>query len=465
MNHKILLIEDDETFFDSLSLMLNDYSIEIIWAKTGAEGIQAFRQNPYIFPVVIIDYKLPDMNGGDVCRHLKRLSSDQIFLFTSQYFEKEYLTDQLRVGSNGFVDKTDSPENIRGEVLRAVSFYESTNRVLGFDTFEKTKAQRELEAEGITGRSEIMYNVLKELISARDSKYATLLVGETGTGKELAAKAIVPKGKNLVSLSCASFINRENMLESELFGYVKGAFTDAKHDTPGLVMQAHGNVLFLDELHMLSIAAQSKLLRFLQEMKFRRVGDNSAKETSVNFKLIAAVQPDIKQRLKDGRFLPDLLERVGALVVHVPALKDRAEDIESLVRKFQDEFNETRVVADQRQFRIDTVNEMKLHSWPTNVRGLQNAVNRMLTNCSTKIVVPRDFKVYLEKDLMRDSVEVPPAEGPLEVATKEFETRTIKAALKKSRTRLEAAARLSLPMTSFLRKLSKLEINADLYLM
>lgn len=463
MKHKILLIEDDETFYDSVKTIMTGHPVEIVWADTGAKGIQKYRQDLYSFAVVIIDYKLPDTNGGDVCRHLKRLNSEQIFLFTSQYFEKEYLTDQLRAGSDGFIDKTTQPEEIREEILRATSIYEKENRVLGADVFEKTRTQRDLEAEGFTGKSAVMYSMLQRLISARDSKYPTLLVGETGSGKELAAKTLVPKGKNLVALSCASFIDRENLLESELFGYVKGAFTDAKADTPGLIMQAHNNVLFLDELHQLSIAAQSKLLRFLQEMRFRKVGDHTGRETAVDFKLVAAVQPDIKLRLKDGRFLPDLLERVGALVVHVPPLRERPEDIELLVRKFQDDFNDGRSPSEKRQVRISTITEMAKQPWPTNVRGLQNAVKRMLTNCHSDVVNPKDFRAHLDNDLMTDA---DPQTGhlSLEEAKKNFESKAIIKALKGSRTRVEAAARVGLPLTNFLRRLEKFEINADLFL-
>jgi len=461
LKHKILLIEDEETFFDSVSLNLSGDPVEIVWAPTGAKGIQAYRQDINDFSVVMIDYLLPDITGSEVCRRLKALNPDQIFLYTSQYFEREYLTDQLRTGSDGFVDKTSAPDEMRNEILRAIHTFEKETRILGRDQFEKSKLQAQLESEGFVGRSEVMHKMLQKILAARESKYGTLLVGESGTGKELAARALVPKGKKLIAVSGASFVERENMLESELFGYVKGAFTDAKADTPGLVMQAHGNVLFFDELHQLSVAAQAKLLRFLQEMKFRKVGDHTGREIAVDFKLIAAVQPDIKQRLKDGRFLPDLLERVGALLIEVPSLRERPEDIEPLVRKFQDEFNESRPAEARRQVRISTITEMQKQPWPTNVRGLQNAVKRMLTNCKTDVVNPTDFRDFLRGDLMGEEIA---ENSSLEEATRRFETKAIVAALKNSRTRVEAAARLGLPLTNFLRRLAKLEINPDLFL-
>ncbi|MBC7458798.1 MAG: sigma 54-interacting transcriptional regulator [Bdellovibrionaceae bacterium] len=184
-----------------------------------------------------------------------------------------------------------------------------------------------------------MFQMLKEIEAAKNSPYPTLIIGETGTGKELIAQALVPKGKKMISINCASFLQRENLLESELFGYVRGAFTGANADTVGLVAKANYNVLFLDELHQLPLSAQAKLLRFLQEMKFRRVGDNSDLETKANFKLVAAVQPDIKERLIDKSFLTDLFERVGTLVINAPALRNKSDDIELLVRFFQNEYN------------------------------------------------------------------------------------------------------------------------------
>lgn len=463
LRNKILLIDDEETFRDSVELMLSGHPIDIVWAKSGAEGIQAFRKSPNAFAVVVVDYVLPDHRGSDVCRHLRRENPQQLFLFTSQHFQEDFLKDQLRTGANGFVDKSGSTSEMRSEILRVVQAFESEFRLIGGE-YEKTKAQRDLEAHGFVGRSQVMFDMLQKMKSARDSKLPSLIIGETGVGKEIVAQGLVPKGKNLVAISCATYHGREHMLESEFFGYVKGAYTDAKQDTPGLVMLAHQNVLFLDELHLLPLAAQAKLLRFLQEMKFRRVGDHSSKETAVDFKLIAAVQPDIKQRIKDGRFMPDLIERVSTLLINVPPLRARHGDIEILVAKFQDEFNEARPPSKRKQFRISTVIEMERHEWPNNVRALKNAVGRMLTDCNSDIVNPIDFHEYLKADLLTENQESLEKSTPLNEATDEFEKQTIIDALKDSYTRVETAARLGLPFTSFLRKLTKLAIDPNFYL-
>jgi two-component system response regulator AtoC len=463
LRNKILLIDDEETFRDSVELMLSEHPIDIVWAKTGAEGIQMFRKSPNAFAVVVVDYVLPDHRGSDVCRHLRRENAQQLFLFTSQHFQEDFLKDQLRTGANGFVDKSSPTSEMRSEILRVVQAFESEFRLIGGE-YEKTRAERDLGAHGFVGRSQVMFDMLQKMKSARDTKLPALIIGETGVGKEIVARALVPKGKNLVALSCAAYQGREHMLESDFFGYVKGAFTDAKQDTPGIAMLAHQNVLFLDELHLLPLGAQAKLLRFLQEMKFKRVGDHSAKETAVDFKLIAAVQPDIKRRLKDGRFMPDLIERVSTLMIEVPPLRARTDDIEILVAKFQEEFNDGRLASERKQFRISTIAEMERHKWPNNVRALKNAVSRMLTNCNSDIVNPNDFHEYLKSDLLSDNQQPLEKSTPLNDATIELEKQTIIDALKDSRTRVEAAARVGLPFTSFLRKLTKLAIDPNFYL-
>lgn len=464
MKHKILLIEDDESFYQAVKLMMSSHPVDITWADSGAKGIQLFRDGLQKYSTVIIDYLLPDHRGTEICQTLRRLNPEQDFLFTSGHEKLEYIMDVATTGSSGFLFKGRPIQELRDKILQSLATFENKNRVLGLDDYEPTKAELDLKSAGFIGRSQALYKMLGEIETAKNSDYPTLIVGETGTGKELVARALTPKGKNLIAVNCASFIERENFLESDLFGYVKGAFTGADRETTGLVTQAQGQVLFLDELHQLPIAAQAKLLRFLQEMKFRKVGDSSAKETSANFKLIAAVQSDIKDRLKDGRFLPDLIERVGALQIRVPSLKERPEDIEPLARSIQDNFNSGRTPLERKQIRISTVCEMEKQSWPTNVRGLQNAVKQMLTNCKSDIVNPKDFAAVMDKNLMVENSAPNRCDLPLDEATKNFEKQKIEEVLNISRTQAEAATRLGVPFSSFSRKIAKLGINPERHL-
>ena len=227
--------------------------------------------------------------------------------------------------------------------------------------------------------------------------------------------------------------------------------------------------MFLEELHQLPLEAQAKLLRFLQEMKFRKVGDNSDTETKVSFKLVAAVQPDIKERLRDKSFLTDLFERVGTLIINAPSLREKPEDIELLVRHFQDEYNKDKTKNEQKLFRISTVTEMQKQSWLTNIRGLQNAVKQMMTNCESDIVNLVDFKNYLSKVQLGGTLDTSGISDDLlsadhDQALKNFETKRIIDSLKKSKTRSEAAIKLGLPLSTLVRKINQLGIDPSFYL-
>lgn len=467
MKSKILLVEDDVNFYNCISLLLEDHDVDVVWCDQGLKAIQLYKQDPHSYAVVIIDYILPDLKGSEVCQLLRRTNQDQEFLFASGHSDPEFLTDQLETGASGFLRKGTDVSAIKNKILTCINRYNEKHRLISFTTSEQTLAEAALKNYGIIARSGVMAQMLQEIESAKNSPYPTMIIGETGTGKELVAKALVPERKKLISINCASFYQRENLLESELFGYVKGAFTGADKDTLGLVARANNQVLFLDELHQLPVAAQAKLLRFLQEMKFRRVGDNSEAEIKVQFKLICAVQPDIKNRIHEKSFLPDLYERVSTLLINVPPLKDRAEDIDLLVQFFQNQFNKDKVFREQKQFKISTIAEIKKHSWPSNIRGLQNAVFQMMTNCKNELVEPIDFKNYLSRSAISVNDIAPKDFENLQHSdeVESFETSKIISCLKKCKTRSEAALRMGLPLTTLMRKINKLGIDPSFYLL
>ncbi len=437
---------------------------EVVWAETGAKGISEYKKDPYGFAVVVQDYELPDLTGSEVCQHLRRLNPDQEFLFSTGHKRIDYLTDILETGTNGFFVKGSSSEIMFERVFASVKKYQTRNRIIGLDSYVMSQAEAELKVAGFTSRSKQMYEVLKQTSRYSLSPYPTLIVGETGVGKELVAQALTPKGKTLIPINCPAFLDKENLLESELFGHVKGAFTGADKESVGLVMQAHNNVLFLDELHKLSLSAQAKLLRFLQEMKFRKVGGGTGPEISVNFKLVAAVQPDIKERVADGRFLQDLIARVSVLVIQVPPLRERPDDIEPLARKFQDEFNEGKPLEQKKQLRLSTVEAMTKLPWDQNVRTLGAAVKQLLTDCPTKIVEPIDLKNYLKNHFLKKEIPAAIEVNTHSEAKHKFEFQLFIDALCLSRTRSEAAKRLGLPLSTFTRRLKDLGIEPELYL-
>lgn len=327
--------------------------------------------------------------------------------------------------------------------------------MLGLDGYVPSKAEAELKGVGFIGRSAGLYGVLQKIERYRESPYPTLIIGETGAGKELVAQALTPKDKTLISINCARYTQSENLLESELFGHVKGAFTGANADKPGLLTRAHGQVIFLDELHELPLAAQAKLLRVLETMRFRRVGDDSGREISIDAKVIAATKPDIHERIKNKLFLEDLYHRVAQLEILVPPLRERTDDIEPLVRSFQDEFNAGKNPREQKQFRISTIQEMCSHPWTGNVRELKSFVRRLLTDCRTDIVNPADFQALVTAR----SETAPPRGEKLAASVENLEAAEIRKALQSCRTISETAARLGLTRWSLNRKLQRLGID------
>lgn len=463
MKSKILLIEDSESFVQAVRMMLRGLPIDIQHAATGAEGIQAYRANIHAFASVIIDYCLPDLKGSEVALTLKKLNPTQDFLFASGYSDPDYLIDFLEVGGmRSFLFKGKPIEEMRARILDSIALYQSKNRILGRDEYAPSKREAEMRGIGIVARSKAMSEIFDKIQRYRESPYPVLILGETGTGKELIAKALVPPGKQLVVVNCPRFVQSENLMEAELFGFVKGAFTGATHDNAGLLSQAQGQVLFLDELHQLSVASQAKLLRLLQEMRYRRVGDNSGREIPVQFKLIAAAKPEIQKMIESGAFLEDLLHRIGQLQIQVPPLRERADDIEPLARLIQDEFNARKPIEKHKQLRASTIGELMKLNWSGNVRQLQSVIRQLLTDAEGDIVNPEDLEKFFAKSRAGGSQITT---TKLADSVKKFEIDQILAALKNSRTQVEAAVKLGVSRSSFNRRILQLGINPESYLL
>lgn len=468
MRSKVLLIEDNDNFCDAVELALRNHNVTIVRAATGLEGVKLFKQNPYGFATVIIDYCLPDIKGSEVAQIIRRINSTQDYLFATGFTEVENLLDLLETGgARSFLNKGRPIEELKDRILESVSLYLHQNRLISHDTPEPEKIELEIRSEGFVGRSLKTYEVIKTIKKFRQEKYSTLVIGETGTGKELVAQALCPKDKRIIVVDCPRYSKSETLLESDLFGYVKGAFTGADKESPGLLSQAHEQMVFFDELHQLSLEAQSKLLRFLQEMNYRKLGDHSAREISIRFKLIAAAKPEIFELVKQGKFLEDLLYRIGRLEIRVPSLRERPEDIEPLVRRFQDEYNQSRSKLEQKQFRISTVNEMMKYSWSGNVRELQNAVVQMMANTQSDIVNPSDFIQYRDRGVDNKSTAAAATVTSItlhEVAA-QVEESQLKHALNKSKTKQETATRLGVTRWALNRLLTKHELRAEDFLL
>ena len=445
--------------------MLRAENIEVVWAESGSEGIKTYAKNIHAFASVFIDYVLPDLKGSEVGQHIRKLNPDQDIVFASGFRDPEYLIDLLQTGvARTFLSKGRPSEELKSIFLEAISTYRNENRIIGFDEYEPAKAELELRNEGFISKSKVMIEMLELIRIYRESTYPVLIVGETGTGKELIARALTPKGKKIIVVDCPGFDRREATFESELFGYMKGAFTGADKDTPGLLSQAHEQVLFLDEFHLLSVTSQRKLLRFLQEMKYRRVGDHTGREIPINFRLIAACKPEIYDKVGSGEFALDLMHRVAQHVIQVPTLKERGiDDHELLVRHIQDEFNADKPVEKRKQFHILTIREMAQHNWTGNIREFISVVRDMLVLCpSTETIIRSEqFQLHLKR---KPNLAIVKTNQNLTEVSKEAERKVIIEALQEAHTKQKAAENLKVSRFSLKRKLERLGIDADAYL-
>ena len=462
---KILLIEDDEAYVNSIRMMLRQHPIEITWAPSGAHGIQAYRKNTLGYATVIVDYLLPDLKGSEVAQHIKKINPIQDILFASGFERTDYLTDMLMSGlARTFIPKGTPVEESRNKILDSISIFENKHRVLDASDYSQSRTEQMARQFNLIGRSRAIHKVVNQILLYRDLPHWVRVVGETGVGKELVAKALVPSGKHMVAISCPEFTSSENTLESELFGHVKGSFTGADADKPGLLLQAHGQVLFLDEIHTLSMTAQEKLLRVLQEKKFRRKGDSKDHTISVDFRLISAAKPVIRDYVKNETFLEDLYYRLGSLDIYVPPLRERPEDIEPIILHVQEEYNRPLPPEKRKQFRVGTIREMEKHSWPGNVRTLISAACKMLINSRANIVEPTDFVNYLNGPEQIGSMSSLRGRSMTE-ATDKLESEQIISALKSSKTQQQAADKLGINRYVLIRRMGRFGIDAKKYIL
>ena len=311
MTPRILLIEDDRCFADTIRMVVKSIGAKVVWAETARAGYQQFSQAEAPFDLVLIDYHLPDLNGAELAEIIKRKNKNQQIVFATGDSTRDTLTALLKTGSAiSFISKSDTPAEMLKEIEKGIDAYRRGKRVLS-QPLEPSEIERALAAEGIVGRSPAMFDVLQKIQRFRSVNVDVLILGESGVGKELVAKPFASQKEKIFPVNCAAFSESSALLESELFGHAKGAFTDAKSDKPGIVEVSEGGILFLDEIHALSLPAQSKLLRFLQEKKFRRVGEAFERSLAGKIRVICAAKPSLASLVDEGKFLPDLYYRIA----------------------------------------------------------------------------------------------------------------------------------------------------------
>lgn len=381
---RILVVDDEELIRWSLVERMRAEGHDVVEAGTGAEAIEHARDG---VDLVLLDYKLPDMDGVTVLRRIKELDPDALVILLTAYASVETAVEAMKEGAFHFANKPFDLDDVAFLVSRAL---ETTQLRREVRRLRASQAQP-YAVDRIVGQSTTMEMLRTLLTKVATSPASTvLLTGESGTGKDLAAKVLHfnsdRANRPFMNITCSAL--PEHLLESELFGHERGAFTDARQQKRGLFESADGGTVFLDEIGEMVPALQAKLLRVLEEKSFRRVG--GLQDIKVNVRVVAATNRNLEEEVKAGRFRQDLFYRLNVLPITLPPLRQHIEDVPALLSFYIDGFN--------REFRKNVqgvssaaMKVLQAYGWPGNIRELRNAVERAMLLTSSAWLEPADF--------------------------------------------------------------------------
>ncbi len=368
---RILVIDDEQSMREMLSIALGKAGFDVVAAESRATAAAVLAKDPV--DLVITDVRLPDGDGIEVLRHVKTGSPDTVVIVMTAYGSTRDAVDAMKLGAHDYLLKPFDVDELKIVVRKALEQHDlqQENRQL------KAELRRQQGLDQMIGSSPAMQELFDLIRSVAPTGSTVLLSGESGTGKELAARAIHTLSKQsegrFVSINCGAM--PENLLESELFGHVKGAFTDAHQSKKGLFEVADGGTLFLDEIGETPASMQVKLLRALQERRIRRVGGTD--EISVDVRILAATNQVLPDLVAEGLFREDLYYRLAVIPLHMPPLRERREDIPILADRFRQRFSEV-----MRKSIVGIAEEamacLLRHDWPGNVRELENVIERAI---------------------------------------------------------------------------------------
>jgi DNA-binding NtrC family response regulator len=379
MSARILVVDDEEIVIRSCLRILADGDYEVDAVQDGLDALRKIEDSQY--DVLILDIKMPKIDGLEVLRRVKEAHPDIDVIMITGLSDIETAVRSMKLGALDYLPKPFDPDELKMVVARALE----RRRLLQENLNLKSEVSSKYRMENIIGASPRMQEVYRLIAKCAPTNSTVLLTGESGTGKELVARAIhynsLRKDKPFVPVDCNAL--SENLLESELFGHVKGAFTGAVAAKRGMFEVARGGTLFLDEIGNISLSTQAKLLRVIQEREFRAVGDTRTQEADI--RMIAATNKDLKAMVADGSFREDLYYRIDIFPVRVPPLRERQDDIPGLAYHFLKVFSKE---LDKKitGFSEGAMQALVNYHWPGNVRELENAVHRAVILANEDVI-------------------------------------------------------------------------------
>jgi two-component system response regulator AtoC len=449
----ILIIDDEENLRHMLSAMLSRQGYRVDTAENGLEGLRFLSEKVYDF--ILCDIRMPEMDGKDFLSHALEDKVPSPIIMMSAYGSIETAIECVKAGAYDFISKPFKKD----EIVMVLKKAEERERLKS----ENNRLRGVIAGSdgfcGIISRNANMQEIFAQIRKVTDLKTTVLILGESGTGKELVARAVHMSGvrasKPFVAINCGAI--PENLLESELFGHVRGAFTDASGDKAGLFEQADGGTLFLDEIGEMPQSLQVKLLRVLQEEEIRRVG--AAVSRKVNVRVVSATSRDLKSDVKVGRFREDLFFRLNVFCIQLPPLRERVEDIPQLIGYFAAKYT---IGSDCTPARC-TPDAMRLllgYGWPGNIRELENVIERGMILCEGSLItiscLPPSFHATGDVpgvDLSSENLSIKKAEDAIE------RDLIRKALIKTGGNRTQAARILEISHRSLLYKLKEFGIE------
>jgi two-component system response regulator AtoC len=453
---RVLIVDDEENMRHMLQVMLNKAGYVAETAADGAQGLDLMSKKDFDF--ILCDLKMPNMDGMTFLEKSRGGHPEQTFIMMSAYGTIDTALDAIKIGAYDYISKPFKQDEVLLTLKKAEERERLKQENLRLQDKIK-KIEQKYSFGNIVARSEAMALVFDLVQKVADHKTTVLITGESGTGKELIAKAIHSNGSRasalMVSINCGGI--PETLLESELFGYKKGAFTDAIKDKPGRFEEADGGTIFLDEIGELPLALQVKLLRVLQEEEITPLGSTGSKK--INVRVIAATSKDLQWEVEEGRFREDLFYRINVMKIHLPPLRERRGDIPLLVGYFIDLFNK-KLEKNIEGLSSEAMPILMGYSWPGNIRELENVMERAVLLGKGRWITPADLPQSITSDQHVALSVAPEHTLSIKKASKHLERELIQKALELTggnRTRASKILEISRPMLISKIKAYKLE--------
>ncbi len=454
---RILVVDDEASMIEFLQLLLEEEGYDVTLASSMTEARETLAAST--FDLILCDIMMPDGNGLELLEEIKAKEERTSVIMMTAYTSTKSAIEAMRLGAYHYVSKPFDVEELKVVIQKALEKIELVDE----NVYLRKELEQKYGFSNIIGRSRRMQEIFALIERVAQTSSTVLLEGESGTGKELIAHAVhyssARANRRFLSINCGAL--PETLLESELFGHERGAFTGAVRDKKGLFREASGGTLFLDEIGEMAPSMQVKLLRALQEKKVRRIGGH--REEPVDVRIIAATNQNLQELIQSGRFREDLYYRINVIPIRLPALRERREDIPILVDHFIKKYSSDMGVEPKR-VSVEVMRQLEAYPWPGNVRELENVIERALALCTGSVLTSDDVPaqvLYGRSDRLTN-IELP-AEGlDLEGYLEDIRRQLMREALERNRgVQTQAAELLGISFRSFRYYAKKLGLTGD----